>query len=302
MDAVRQESEEERPARTAAPAVDPASVPVAEESMSASSVLALQRSAGNRAVGQVLARRTPQRLLARVPLSIAPAKPETNISVRDVNRPITETISHAPTAFAAWNNTFNWQSKWRLRLTRGGADAPKLEVIVRLYCTASSAQKQTWENAIVSKWDNHFAFCVKKYRAAPGATGAALYTEAYPIRVLVAWVNNASDAHYSIVANAPGATEGGRSGVGGTTSMTGWGTADTTDITHEFGHILGCPEEYFTTNGVDWAARYGGAGFRIAGAGVMNNPAGPALARNFNTIQQEAALLRGIPVDRTEVV
>jgi hypothetical protein len=88
--------------------------------------------------------------------------------------------------------------------------------------------------------------------------------------------------------------------VGGTTSMTGWGTADTQDMTHEFGHMLGAPEEYFTTNGVNFMTP-GGTGFRDRGGGVMNNPAGPALARNFQVIREEAAALREVAVNRTEI-
>jgi hypothetical protein len=33
----------------------------------------------------------------------------------------------------------------------------------------------------------------------------------------------------------------------------------------------------------------------------MNNPAGPALARNFDVIRQEAATLRGLAANRTEI-
>jgi hypothetical protein len=221
------------------------------------------------------------------------------VRVSDVDRAITETITHAPARFAAWNKTYGWRAKWRLRLTT--RPDPKLEVVVRLYCTASAAQKQRWEQAIVAKWDNKFAFCVLKSPLPPGASGGARYSEVYPIRVLTAWLDSAAGADYTIAAHAPGATEGGRAGAGGTTSMTGWGTDDTTDITHEFGHILGCAEEYFTTNGVDYAAQYGGVGFRAAGGGVMNNPAGPALARNFDVIRQEAAALRGVPAGGTEI-
>jgi hypothetical protein len=122
----------------------------------------------------------------------------------------------------------------------------------------------------------------------------------YPIRIVVAWMDKAGDAHYTVTANAADATEGDRAGVGGTTSMTGWGTADTQDMTHEFGHMLGCPEEYFTTNGVNYL-KPGGQGFRDEGGGVMNNPAGPALARNFETIRLEATTLRGVAANRTEV-
>jgi hypothetical protein len=281
-------------ARRAEPDVE--GLPSSAERLSERSVLALQRTAGNRAVGRVLAQRPArERKLARL-LKIAPTEKLAETSVRDVNRNISETISHAPAEFAAWNNTFSWVAKWRLRLTTK-ADDPKLEVIVSLYSTASAEQKAKWEKAILDKWDNKFSFCVKK----AAATGADKYSEAYPIRVLIAWVNSADKADYSITANAEGANEGGRAGLGGTTSMTGWGTGDTTDITHEFGHILGCPEEYFTTNGVDYATMYGGAGFRIAGAGVMNNPAGPALARNFDIIRQEASSLRGVAADKTEI-
>ena len=84
--------------------------------------------------------------------------------------------------------------------------------------------------------------------------------------------------------------------------MTGWGEADTTDVTHEFGHILGCAEEYFTTDGVDYSRGGRRAGFRDPGGGVMNNPAGQALARNFNTIRKEGAKLRGVKLNKTKVV
>src|SRR5262249_59343419 len=113
-------------------------------------------------------------------------------------------------------------------------------------------------------------------------------------------VDSEGEANDAIGATAPGATGGGGAGQGGTTSMVGWGTADTEDITHEFGHMLGCPEEYFTTNGVNFVPR-GGQGFRDPGAGVMNNPAGRALARNFEVIRQEAATLRGVPRAQTEI-
>jgi hypothetical protein len=220
--------------------------------------------------------------------------------VRDVDQQISETISHAPARFSQWNGTFSWRSKWRLRLDLR-AEIGQLEVVVRLKSDASAATKTAWENAITAKWGNKFAFCILRQppvQIAPGVVDR--FEEMYPIRIVIAWVDDASDAHYVIRANAAGATEGGRAGAGGTTSMTGWGTADTQDITHEFGHILGCPEEYFTTNGVDYATG-GGAGFRDPTGGVMNNPAGAALARNFDVIRQEAATLRGVAAGRTEI-
>jgi hypothetical protein len=260
-------------------------------------ILALQRSAGNRAASALVDRAASKAgVLARQGSgTAAPAAPASSFRVRDVDREISETISHAPATLSQWNGTYTWRSKWRLRLDLR-AEVGQLEVIVRLHSTASQAVKTAWENAIVSKWSNKFAFCVLRDRP----IGSDRFEEMYPIRIVIAWMDNAADAHYVVRANAPGATEGGRAGAGGTTSMTGWGTADTQDITHEFGHMLGAPEEYFTTNGVNFAT--GGArGFRDPGGGVMNNPAGPALARNFNVIKQEAATLRGVPAARTEI-
>jgi len=260
----------------------------------AGGILALQRSAGNAAVSRLLAR---QGAATAAPAAPAPAS---DFLVRDVDRAITETISHAPENLSQWNGTFDWRSKWRLRLDLR-AEIGKLEVIVRLKSSASDTVKTAWENAILAKWSGKFAFCVKRRAPIvirPGVVDR--YEEMYPIHIVIAWVDDARDAHYVVRANAADATEEGRAGEGGTTSMTGWGIADTQDMTHEFGHMLGCPEEYFTTNGVDYAT--GGArGYRDEGAGVMNNPAGPALARNFNVIREEAAALRGVAAAETEI-
>jgi hypothetical protein len=285
-----------RPARTPAPTPEPdadagrsarAAEPRAER------ILALQRSAGNRAVSRMLARQ------ATVTPPAAPLGPP--IVTRDVDREISETISHAPASFSQWNGTFAWRAKWQLRLDKR-AEIGQLQVVVRLHSTASDAVKRAWTRRILSKWSNKFAFVVLRERPvqiSPGVTDDN--EEMYPIRIRIDWVDDPARAHYVIRANAATATEGGRAGVGGTTSMTGWGTADTVDITHEFGHMLGCPEEYFTTNGVDYT--YGGrrAGFRDPRGGVMNNPAGPALARNFALIRREAAALRRIPLRRTRI-
>ena len=269
-------------------------------------ILALQRSAGNRAVGRLM-RQTEsgtRRVLARdgggaAAPTVAPA-PEPDFKVKDVDREITETISHAPESLRQWNGTYSWHAKWRLRLDLR-AEIGKLEVIARLKSDASSAVKTAWENAIAAKWDNKFAFCVLRDQPITIKPGVVdRYAEMYPIRIVIAWVDNARDADYVVTANAADATEGGRAGEGGTTSMTGWGTADTQDMTHEFGHMLGSPEEYFTTNGVDYAP-HGTRGYRDEGAGVMNNPAGAALARNFDVIRQEAAPLRGVALAKTEI-
>ena len=278
----------------------------AREHTPAYRLLELQRHVGNRAITAALALENHASLArqpahAPAPAQVPPAAQPDEIRTREVDREITETISHAPAAYAAWNNTFRWRAKWQLRLDLR-AEVGELAVVVRLHSAASNAQKRSWARAIRRKWSDKFAFVVLRDAPIvirPGVTDDA--EEMYPIRIRIQWVTDPRRAHYVIRANAPGAQEGGRAGQGGTTSMTGWGTADTVDITHEFGHILGCAEEYFTTNGVDYT--YGGRrqGFRDPRGGVMNNPAGPALARNFDLIRREAARLRRVPLRKIRI-
>jgi hypothetical protein len=260
--------------RAAARAVSPLQAQVAQ----------LQRSAGNRAVSQLIARNGGG-------ASTSTERKPRMVRRKEVDREVEETISHAPAAFAAWEGTYRWRAKWRLKLDMRD-DSAELNVKVRLFSAASRETKRKWSRAIRRKWSGKFGFYVE---ADDG-------DELYPINVEIEWVDDAAKAHYTIAANAVGADEGGRAGLGGTTSMTGWGEADTTDVTHEFGHILGCPEEYFTTNGVDYSRGGRRQGFRDPGGGVMNNPAGPALARNFNMIRREAAKLRGVKLRKTKVV
>ena len=107
-------------------------------------------------------------------------------------------------------------------------------------------------------------------------------------------MDDPANAHYTITPNAAGATTGGRAGLGGTTSMTDWGTADTVDVTHEFGHMMGNAEEYFTTNGVDFTQGGARQGFRDTGGGVMNNPAENPEPRHYESVRLEAATLLGV--------
>jgi hypothetical protein len=268
-------------------------------------VLELQRHAGNRAVAAALG--SDHVTLARQPAQ-APPQPQAppapqpgEIKTREVDREITETISHAPAAYSAWNGVFSWRAKWQLRLDLR-AEIGELAVVVRLHSTASAEVKRAWSRAIRRKWSDKFAFVVLRdepIAISPGVSDDAL--EMYPIRIRIQWVDDPRRAHYVVRANAAGAQEGGRAGQGGTTSMTGWGTADVVDITHEFGHMLGCPEEYFTTNGVDYTQGGTRQGFRDPRGGVMNNPAGPALARNFALIRREAARLRGVAHGKTRI-
>jgi hypothetical protein len=207
-----------------------------------------------------------------------------NFRPREVNRTISETISNAPARYAAWNGTYGWQSKYMLTVNRSTCGV-LVTMRLKITGTITDAQKAAWKAAIEARWNGKVKF-VCPDTACPGACGAG-----YPVRVEVHWVT--SNEHYTITANNPAANEGGRSGLGGTTSMTGWGVDDTVDITHEFGHMLGAPEEYFTTNGIDHT--HGGTcnGFRDAGGGNMNNPSHDPLPPNYDLIRQEAVTVLG---------
>ena len=83
--------------------------------------------------------------------------------------------------------------------------------------------------------------------------------------------------------------------------MTDWGTADTQDITHEFGHMLGNAEEYFTTNGTNYATG-GRRGFRDVGGGIMNNPAEAAQLRHFNLLREQVALMLRLNASNVNII
>lgn len=204
---------------------------------------------------------------------------------KEVDTSVTETISNAPAAYSAWNGTYSWKSKFTVEPDRAGCKV-KVTVKIKVSGTITEAQKTAWKTAIEGKWSN------KVKLVCPDAACAAACPGGYKVVVELKYVD--SGEHYVVTANTPAATEGGRAGIGGTTSMTGWGVNDTTDITHEFGHMLGCPEEYFTTDGVDYTAGGTKQGFRDAGGGIMNNPSGNPTTSNYELIRKNAAAAMGL--------
>jgi hypothetical protein len=198
-----------------------------------------------------------------------------------------ETISNAPEAYKAWNGTFGWTSRFQLYFNH---DQNELVVRLRLYSDADAKTKAAWKSAVEGKWGNKFDLEVEKDGS----------TKTYDISMLVDWVDEGKE-HYKITANKPGDKAGGREGIGGTNSMTGWGTGDTTDITHEVGHMLGAAEDYFTTDGVDHTAGGKKKGFRDKGGGIMNNPSEDPFARHYDSIRKEAAKALGIDESKCKV-
>ncbi len=204
---------------------------------------------------------------------------------REHSQRVTETISNAPAAYSAWNGTYGWESKFTVEASRATCSV-KAIVKIKVTGTVTEAQKSAWKSAIEDKWNG------KAKLSCPDPSCTAACPGGYPIAIELRYV--ASGEHYTVTANQPSSSASGRAGLGGTTSMTGWGVNDTVDIAHEFGHMLGCPEEYFTTDGVDYTAGGTKTGFRDADGGIMNNPSNNPKPGNYEAIRQEAGAAMGL--------
>jgi len=197
-----------------------------------------------------------------------------------VDKTVTETISNAPEGNEAWNGTYSWKSKYTVAVNKDTCTTTAT-VKIKVKGSVTEAQKAAWKKAVEDKWNGKAKLC---------CTGGNC-PDGYKVAVVLQYVTSGQD--YEVTANNPGADEGGRAGLAGTTSMTGWGVDDTTDITHEFGHMLGNPEEYFTTDGTDYSDGGKKDGFRDADGGIMNNPANDPLPRNFQPIADAAGSALG---------
>jgi hypothetical protein len=207
-----------------------------------------------------------------------------NFSPVEVNENITETISNAPAGSEAWNGTYGWSSKFTVTADRPGCTV-KVTVKIKVTGTITDDQKAAWKSAVETKWNGKVKLLCPDSRC-PAACAAG-----YPVSIELKYVD--SGEHYEVTANAADADADGRAGLGGTTSMTGWGVADTIDITHEFGHMLGNPEHYFTTNGTDYSNGGTKQGFRDADGDIMNNPANDPTAVDYTLVSTKAAAAIG---------
>ena len=181
---------------------------------------------------------------------------------QEVDEAVTETISNAPPASAGWNGTYGWRARFRLTVTQRPCLA-LVTVRVRVTGSITAAQLAAWETAIEASWNSLFKLCLASRCCSDGT----------PIRCDIQFVS--SGEHQVVAAGAS------------TTDMGNWGAADTADVDHEFGHMLGALDEYFTVNGTNWGAA------RQATGSIMNNPANPPEARHYELIRARAQALTG---------
>jgi len=180
----------------------------------------------------------------------------------------TETISNAPPGSEAWNGTYGWRARFVLTLDEPNCRA-RVVIRVRLVGSITAAQRSAWESAIEAAWNSRFKLC---RRSCCCSDGLQIATD----------IQFVSSGEHQVV--NVGST---------TTNMGNWGASDTVDVSHEFGHMLGALDEYFTVNGVNW-----GAGRQATGA-IMNNPANPPAARHYDTVRQAAGTLRSATYSTT---
>ncbi len=185
------------------------------------------------------------------------------VLTQKLDEPRKETISNAPAGAEAWNGTYGWPARFLLT-----ADEPQCRIAatirVRLVGTITAAQQTAWATAIKAAWNDRFKVCGDCWCCC--TNGAAITCD----------IQFVTSGEHQVV------------NVGtSTTNMNNWGATDTVDISHEFGHMLGALDEYFTVNGTNW-----GAGRQPTGA-IMNNPANPPVARHYETARAAAAALLG---------
>ena len=179
------------------------------------------------------------------------------VLTREVDEARTEVMSNAPPGFEAWNGTYSWRARFRAQINQSECRVT-VTIRVRLVGTITDAQRNSWENAIEAAWSNVFKLCCRCCCCRNG---------------------------YTIVANIEFVTSGEDQTVNvgnSTTNMGNWGRNDTTAISHEFGHMLGALDEYYTVDGTNWGMPF------QAGAGIMNNPNEGPLARHYGLVERAA--------------
>ena len=194
------------------------------------------------------------------------------VLTREVDEQRTETISNAPAGSEAWNGTYGWRARFHVRVDEANCRIT-VTVRVRLNGAITQDQRNAWEQAIENAWSSRFKLCCR----------CCCCRDGYTIVTDIQFVEN-GEHQVVTVGNS-------------TTNMRNWGRNDTRDVGHEFGHMLGALDEYFTVNGVDF-----GPG-RQATGNIMNNPANDPAAHHYDLIRASVQDLLGtncrtIPVNQ----
>jgi hypothetical protein len=184
------------------------------------------------------------------------------VITRDVDEPRIEVMSDAPAGFEAWNGTYSWRARFRTVVDQVRCTVT-VTIRVRLVGNITDAQRDAWESAIEADWGNRFKLCCFCCCCRNGYT-------------IVANIDFVASGEHQVVHVGDS-----------TTNMGNWGRDDTDAVSHEFGHMLGALDEYYTVDGTAWGLPY------QVGAGIMNNPNELPLARHYSVAEQAVEVALG---------
>ncbi len=202
---------------------------------------------------------------------------------------------------------FEWETVFTLTERR-----KTLEVVVRIKPTIATALGGDARN-FRGTWNTHVASAWKGAKLRVG-------TDLLDIDCRLDFVDNSfpGDCYEVDVANPPPppippdwkarvakqkeVTVGGEVG---TPHMGQWGASDRAAVAHEFGHMLGCPDEYYTTE-YQHMAMPGGIYNQVPFTtdSLMNNtgPRGRIFPRHYSVIKSQYEQWLGLPDGSTEVI
>lgn len=184
------------------------------------------------------------------------------VLTRSVDEARTEVMTEAPAGFEAWNGTYSWRARFRVRVDQGRCRVTAT-IRLRLVGAISAAERNAWESAIEGAWSGAFKVCCFCCCCRGGFT----------VAVNVVFVDGGEDQVVNVGAS--------------TTSMGSWGRTDTVAVRHEVGHMLGARGEYYTVDGTGWGLPF------QAGKGIMNNPGEGPLARHYGLVARAVEDLLG---------
>jgi hypothetical protein len=204
----------------------------------------------------------------------------------EVFRLIKQSITNAPPWALSWNKNYSWEARFTLTLDEATCVA-NATVKVMLDSTVDAAVTDAWAKAIHDAWSDRFKLC---------HADAGCCADGYTITADVEFVTSLADAHQYVTVDSE------------TLLMCIWSASSALEISrvrHEFGHMLGNMEEYFTINGVDWGLPCSAIGVipphgtwpppppcTFAGT-IMNVPVNDPADRHYELMSSGAASLLG---------
>ena len=194
--------------------------------------------------------------------------------VHDISESRSQDMKDVPQTSPGYEKKYSWDANFRLVF-----DYKKkyLKVRVKLYASVSDQQKATWKGTIDQYWNG------RRHLEVTRKEGEKTVKDKYKILMDVEWTDKASQADHMVNFLS-----------GRTTNMGNWG--DDNLVGHEFGHMLGNKDEYFTIDGVKHGDAY------QKGKGIMNNPDELPFTEHYDLIKQQSASALDVDVSVCKIL